>query len=186
MKRIVLIVLTVLFLTGCSSDGGEMKRALSLREKILSGSACSFETVISADYADKVYTFEMKCRMDRNGTMAFEVIMPETISGVTGTVDYDSGKLTFNEDALLFEVLADGEITPVSAPWAMFTALKSGYIKGCGKQQDGLYMQIDDTYEDKALTVDLYTDAQDIPIRGEIIWEGRRVVSMDVKNFIIL
>ena len=47
-------------------------------------------------------------------------------------------------------------------------------------------MQIDDTYEDKALTVDVYTDAQDIPIRGEIIWEGRRVVSMDVKNFIIL
>ncbi len=186
MKRIILILLAVIFLVGCSSGQGELERALSLRERILSGSACSFDVVISADYSDKVYTFEMKCSSDRSGSLSFEVVSPESISGVTGTVAHDSGKLTFDDQALLFEILADGQITPVSAPWIMLGALRSGYITGCARQQEGLYVQIDDSYEDKALTLDLYTDSQDVPIRGEIIWEGKRVVSMDVKNFTIL
>lgn len=186
MKRIALALLVVLMLFGCSSGQKEMERALSLRDRILSGNACSFDAKISADYSDSVYTFEMKCTADQNGSMTFEVIKPESITGITGVVTHGSGKLTFDEEALLFETLAEGQITPVSAPWVMLYSLRSGYIKSCGKHQEGLYIQINDSYEDKALTLDLYTDAQDLPVRAEIIWEGRRIVSIDVKNFTIL
>lgn len=155
---------------------------MSLRSGLLSKSA-EFDTVITADYGDKTYTFGANCTADPQGGLTFTVTQPETIAGITGTVSAGGGKLTFGEQALAFPLLADGQVTPVSAPWILMNTLRSGYLTSCGKEGEAIRLSIDDSYQDDALHLDIWLDAQDVPIRGEILWQGRRILSMEVKNF---
>ncbi len=186
MKRILACVVVALFLGGCSGTTNEMDRAVSLRSKILAAEGCSFLANITADYVDKVYTFSLDCRMEKDGTVFFEVITPEEIEGIKGSITASGGKLTFDQQVLLFEPLADGELSPVGMPWIFMKTLRGGYIKGCDESDDGLYMQIDDSYAEDALHMEIWTDPQDIPVSAELIWQGRRVLSMTVEKFMFL
>ena len=183
MKRILAVLLVLLTLTGCSGQSSELDRAMELRQRVLSGNGCTFDAVITADYGEKIYTFGMKCAADAAGNITFEVTQPETISGITGTISDDVGKLTFDEYALAFEMLADGQITPVSAAWLMIRSLRSGYVSACGKEGDGLYIQIDDSYLAGSLQMDIWTNETDLPVRVELIYQSKRIVSIDVENF---
>lgn len=185
MKRLLAVVLLLLTFNGCSVMESEMDRAIELRNR-LSNSGCTFDVTITADYTQKVYTFSMKCDVDSSGNMAFQVTSPDTISGITGSISDVSAKLTFDDQALLFETIADGQITPVSAPWLLIRTLRSGYVKACGKSDDGIYIQIDDSYEQNALHMDIWTDEDNSPTKAEIQWQGRRILSMAVENFTIL
>lgn len=185
MKRVLAVILSLLFLCGCTSTDSEMNRVLELRKNILSG-GCSFHVAVTADYTQKIYTFGMKCDADSEGALTFSVTAPETISGITGNISSEGGKLTFDDQALLFEMIADGQITPVSAPWLLVRCLRSGYIKACGNSDNGLHIQIDDSYEENAMHLDIWTDENNLPVRAEIKWQGKRILSMDVENFTIL
>jgi len=82
-----------------------------------------------------------------------------------------------------FDLLADGQLSPVSAPWIFMKALHSGYLTSCGKEGDLLRLAVDDSYADDALHLDIWLGSDDLPIRAEILWQGRRLLSMDVTNF---
>lgn len=185
MKRLLAVFLLLLTLNGCSVMESEMGKALDLREQLLT-SGCTFDVTITADYTQKIYTFCMKCDADSNGAMTFQVTSPDTISGITGNISDIGGKLTFDDQALLFETIADGQITPVSAPWLLIRTLRSGYLKACGKYDNGIYIQIDDSYEQSALHLDIWTNEYNLPVKAEIQWQGRRILSMTVENFTIL
>ena len=186
MKRLIAVVLLMLLLTGCSGDGEELDRAMALRSKLQASSGCSFEAVISADYGDKSYSFSVTCQADEQGNVTFQVTQPESIAGISGRISEEGGKLTFDDTALAFELLADGQVTPVSAPWLLVKTLRSGYVTSCGSDEDGIRASIDDSYEEDALHVDIWLDAQDIPDRAEIIYDDRRYLPMDIENFRIL
>lgn len=183
MKRVLPLLLVFLLLTGCGKNNSELDQAMDIRDRLLKSNGCKFDAVITADYGEKVYTFSMYCESDSKGDLVFRVTDPETISGITGTVSQNGGNLTFDNQALAFELLADGQVTPVSAPWLLIHTLRSGYLTFCGKDGDTLHIVIDDSYADDALQLDIWTDANGAPIRGEILWKGRRVLSMDVRNF---
>ena len=183
MKRMLAMLLTVILLSGCGG-GGNIQRAIALRERLLGGNGCSFEATVTADYGEKVYVFGMNCQADSQGDVKFVVTAPETISGVTGSIQQQGGNLVFDEQVLAFETLADGQITPVSAPWLFIKTLRSGYLSSCGEWESGLKIGIDDSYEDNALHLDVWLDSEDLPVRCEILWQGRRVVSLEVRNFL--
>lgn len=182
MKRFVAVLLMVFLLSGCSSSDS-MQRGLALRERLLKSNGCSFDAVITADYGEKVYYFSMQCKTDNNGDLTFTVTAPETISGITGSIRQQGGNLTFDEQVLAFEMLADGQVTPVSAPWLFIKTMRSGYLAFSGITEGGLQLGIDDSYEDHPLHLDIWFDSADLPIRCEILWQGRRVVSLEVRNF---
>ena len=182
MRRVFAVIVILLFLVGCGSDD-HMNRALSLREQLLKSNGCTFDAVVTADYGDAIYTFSMNCQTDKNGNLFFAVTDPETIKGINGRIDENSGSLTFDSQVLAFETLADGQITPVSAPWILIHTLRGGYLASCGKDESGLRIRIDDSYEEDALLLDIWLDDSNLPFRGEILWQGRRVVSIDVRNF---
>lgn len=183
MKRVFAVLLAILLLSGCKNSNSEIGRAMTLRDRLLSSNGCTFDAVITADYGDQVYTFSMNCQTDRDGDLIFSVTDPESISGITGTVSQKGGHLTFDGRALAFEMLADGQVTPVSAPWLLIRTLRSGYLSACGKDEDNLRIAIDDSYDDNALHLDIWVNSQDVPIRGEILWQGQRVLSLEVRNF---
>lgn len=185
MKRIIAIVLMVL-MVGCSKADTALDQAITLRNRLLDGNGCSFDAVITADYGEKLYTFSLNCQADAAGNLAFTVTEPKSISGITGTISDSGGKLTFDDQALAFEMLADGQVTPVSAPWLFLKTLRSGYLNAAGRDGEHTKLIIDDSYEENPIQLDIWLDENMIPIRGEILWQGRRVVSLSVNNFQIL
>lgn len=182
MKRFVAVLLMAVLLSGCGGDDG-IQRGMALRERLLKSSGCTFDAVITADYGEKIHSFSVKCKADGNGDLEFTVTAPETISGITGAIRQEGGNLTFDEQVLAFEMLADGQVTPVSAPWLFVKAMRSGYLAFCGESEGELQLGIDDSYEDQALHLDVWFDAEDLPKACEILWQGRRVVSLEVRNF---
>ena len=182
MKK-VWVLCVFLLLAGCSNETSDMERGLALRAKLLQSNSCCFTADISADYGDKLHTFSMDCQADGRGRLDFTVTAPESIAGITGTVSEEGGKLTFDDTALHFELLADDQLSPASAPWIFLKTLRSGYVRAAGKEDELLRMTIDDSYEDDAMTLDIWLSREDRPQRAEILYDGKRILSLDVKNF---
>ncbi|MBQ7801545.1 MAG: hypothetical protein IJ375_04405 [Oscillospiraceae bacterium] len=185
MKKVLAALLCVALLTGCTGKRGEIDRAMGLRAKLLGSLGYSFDAAVTADYGDKLYSFAMSCTGDNDGNVSFTVTEPETIAGITGSVSAGGGKLTFDDTALSFELLADGQVTPVSGPWILVKTLLGGYLTDCVVEEELLHLEIDDSYEEDALHLDIWLDGEDLPVRAEISYDGRRIVTMEVTNFII-
>ena len=186
MKKWLSLLLIAALFSGCSADHGELERVMTLRAKLLGTSECTYDAVVTADYGDEIHTFRMECTASGNGDVAFTVTEPESIAGITGTLTGSGGKLTFDEQALAFDMLADGQLSPISAPWVFLKTLRGGYVTSCGAEGDGIRVSIDDSYEEDALHVDIWLDALDTPTRGEIIYDDRRILTINIENFRIL
>ena len=177
--------MALLLLGGCKGPEGELDRAMALRAKLLASSV-SFDAGIRADYGDKVHSFSVYCEGDSQGNLGFWVTAPETIADITGRIDGGEGKLTFRDTALAFPLLAEDQLSPVSSPWIFYQTLRSGYLTSAGMEGDLLRLTIDDSYEEDALTLDIWLNGQDIPIRAEILYDGRRILTLEIENFQIM
>ena len=156
---------------------------MELRSRLASSDGYSFDTQITANYGDRLYTFEMNCRVDSTGNLDFTVTAPDAIAGIMGSVNPQGGKIIFDDTALAFELLADGQFSPVSAPWVLVHTLHYGYITSCAQVEGGTMVSIDDSYEDDALNLSVWLGQDGLPTGAEILWRGRRVLSLTVKNF---
>ena len=181
MKRILCLVL-VLVLCGCGRNDDALDRALSMRQR-LQNAPCSFTCTVTADYGEKIHVFSVRCTADISGDMTFEVLSPETISGITGTISRNKGKLTFDGKALAFELMADGQFSPVSAPWILIHTLRGGYLTSCSETDYGMLLCIDDSYDEDPLRLDVRMNGDGDPVSAEILWQGRRILSMEIENF---
>ena len=174
-------------LTGCGGQNQELERMMAFRASLLAGMGCSFQAVITADYGEELYTFTLDCRSDQEGGVTFTVTEPESISGITGHISASGGKLTFDDDqALAFELLADGQLTPVSVPWLLVKTLRGGYVTACGREGDTMRASIDDSYREDALRLDIWFSGNDRPQAAQVLWADRRILSLEVKDFEIL
>ena len=185
MKRLLCVILIVVSLLGCSNNTG-MDKALQLRSRLLQSTGCTFQVEITADYGQRQYVFSEKCESDENNSLNFQVLEPETICGITGVVDDSGGKLTFDNEVLAFPLLADGLLTPVSAPWILLHSLRSGYINACEDSSDKIRIIIHDTYQEIPLEVHAYCDSDCSPYFAEIFWDGRRIITLAIENFTIV
>ena len=159
---------------------------MELRSKLLQASECSFSAVITADYGDKIHTFSMDCKADSSGNLTFTVVKPETISGITGTLSGDGGNLTFDDTALHFELMAEDQLSPVSAPWILIKTLRNGYITSACTEEGKLILSIDDSYDSDPLRLDVRMNLENTPEFADILFDGRRILSVHVTNFQIL
>ena len=185
MRQILLWITIAGLLCGCMPSDDDVDQALRLRQQVLQN-ACEFDAIITADYTDEIYTFTLHCGVDATGVMKFEVKEPESISGISGTISTTQQSLTFDNTVLAFAPMADGYITPVCAPWVVINSLRSGYINSCTKHQDGLVVSIDDSYHDDPLQVDIHLNSEAVPVFAEILWQGRRVLTLGIEDFKIL
>lgn len=175
--------MALVMLTGCTGKRDLLDRAMTLRANLLACESCSFDVKITADYGDELHEFTMSCTGDNDGNLNFTVVKPESISGITGTIGAGEGNLTFDDAALYFPLMADDQITPVSAPWILLKTLLGGYLTACAMEDAYLRLSIDDSYEDDALQLEIWLDSEDKPVNAEIIFDGRRIVTMEVANF---
>ncbi len=181
MRKILCVVLIMLVLCGCNGEKS-MDSVLGLRGKLQNGSS-HFDAVITADYGDRVFHFTLSCSCDPEGNLQFNVVSPDTISDISGSITASGGKLEFDDTALAFPLLADGQLSPVSGPWVMMKALLGGYIQSAGADGEYLRATILDSYAEDAMTVDVWLNENLIPVQGEILWDGRRILTIKVENF---
>lgn len=179
MKKLWCLLICIIFLTGCSKAGGDLDAAVKLRSAILSAETCSFTAVITADYGDMIHEFTLKCISDGDGNVTFSVIGPESIAGITGKITADGGAITFDDTVLAIPLLTDNQLTPVSAPWIMMRALRSGFIASAGSGR----IRLDDSYADDALALDIVLDDSGMPSLAEIFWKNRRILTIHVISF---
>lgn len=172
-----------MFLSGCKSNNDEMDQALSFRQQLENANDCSFYATITADFGESTYKFKLHCTVDETGEMRFTVCEPETLSGISGTFSAEGGKLTFDDSVLAFPSVIEGELSPVSTPWILYTCLLKGYISSCGAADDGIQMIIDDTFNGENLQCIVWLNSDQKPVYGEIVWKGRRVLSVNVEEF---
>lgn len=185
MKRFGVLLIVCVMLMGCSGKDAELQRAMSLRAKLLA-SSCAFDGEITADYGDEIYTFSVTCEGDSQGTVGFRVTAPESIAGITGIADQEGGKLTFSTTALAFPLLADDQLSPAGAPYILLKTLRGGYLTAANMEDGLLRLTIDDSYSDDAMQLDIWLNDADQPVRAEILYDGRRILTMTVSNFQIL
>lgn len=185
MRKILVAIVALMFcLSGCSNGNDGINRAVALRTRLLNN-PCRFTADITADYTDTVACFSMDCQADTQGNIMFSVLEPESIRDITGTLGNAGGSLTFDEEALYFDLLADGTVSPVSAPWILLMTLRGGYLTDTAMEEDRLRVTIHDTYEEDALILDIWLDEEDIPLQADIMYDGRRILTVCVRNFSI-
>lgn len=181
MKKWAISLALLFFLTGCVGKE-EIERGMALRSLLLRSSG-SFDTRITADYGDKCHHFSMACAFDSQGNLKFTVTEPEEIAGIQGSIKNSSGTLIFDDTVLYFDLLTDRQLNPVSAPWILLSTLRSGYLTSAGDDDGLLRLTVDDTYEEDALHLDVWLNSDDMPVRSEILYENRRILSLEVENF---
>lgn len=185
MKRMILCVLVVVLLCGCGQRD-EWASVLQIRQNLLQSDGCTFDAHITADYGQTLSQFSAMCSADREGSVTFTISGPQTIAGITGGISQHGGKLTFDDTVLAFELLAEGRLSPVAAPWVLINALRSGYLHSYQTLQDGLLLLVNDSYEDNALQLQIKIDTNDLPSSAEIYWQERRILTIQVENFRLL
>lgn len=186
MKFFVTVILTLSILCGCSVRDQSMEQATALRKEILEAEGCTFQATITADYGSAIHTFAVSCSADTTGTLSFTVTEPGTISGITGYISDDDASITFDDKILAFQMLADGQISPICAPWLFLKGLRGGYISGCSVDDAGLCVYIDDSFREYPLQLEVYTDVNTIPYHVDFIWQNCRILSLDIHDFVIL
>jgi len=156
---------------------------MELRSRLLSAQGCSFRAEITADYGDTLQTFSLDCRADAEGDLSFAVVQPEEIAGITGTITEAGGALTFEDTALSFPLMADDQLTPVTAPWILVKTLRGGCITSACQEEELLHLTIDDSYEDDALQLDIWLQEEQTPLRADILYDGKRILSLGISAF---
>ena len=61
--------------------------------------------------------------------------------------------------------------------------LLGGYMTAACEEEDLLRLTIHDSYEEDALQLEIWLSAEDVPVCGEIFYDGRRIGTMNVENF---
>ena len=61
--------------------------------------------------------------------------------------------------------------------------LRAGFITSAGSEEKMTRLSIDDRYEDDALHLDVWLEESGTPVKAEVLYRERRILSMDVKNF---
>ena len=186
MKRRIWLLWLAVLMTGCNARVDSMDTALELRGKLNRAEVCNFIANIVADYGDHSYTFTLECMYAKNGDFTFRVISPESISGITGKLSQGGGELIFDDVALAFPMLTDGQLSPVSAPWIFLNALRSGYITSAGVVENCVRVVIDDSYQEESLTLHIWLDEENMPALSEIYFQDRRILTIAINDYRML
>lgn len=184
MKRMICLLGLMVVLTGCSQEDRELAAAMKIRDELLSAGGCSFHAEVTADYGDSLNSFSMDCRGDSSGNLNFEITDPQSIAGIKGSISEQGGNISFDGQALYFPLLTDDQLTPASAPWIFLKTMRSGCITAVCREEGLLHVTVDDSYEEDPLTLDIWFQEEEIPIRADVLYDGKRILTIDVENFL--
>lgn len=181
-KKLWVLLVIVLCLSGCAKTKQPTQKALDFRAGLMNAGSCSFLADIVADYGERTYAFTVEAEHSPQETK-LTVVSPEEISGISAIVSENGAQIVFDGLELDFGELANGYVSPVSVPWLLGQCWVGEYISCAGA--DGEYEKVTYLrgYNDAELTVDTWFTKENIPVYAEIIYDGRRCLTVQIRDF---
>jgi len=170
--------LPCIFLTACSKE--DFSPAIDFRAELVQ-KGCSFTADVEADFGLTVQSFTLQCRTQEE-SMHFEVLAPESLSGITATVSADGGTVTYDGMAMDFGLLANGNVIPAAAPAIIADCWKNAYISAVGTDGEYYTVTYERDHEQKKLVVQTWFE-KGLPISAEICYNQMRVIKITFRDF---
>ena len=159
-----------------------MQTAMDLRTDLLE-QGCSFTAEIQAHLPEGTAEFALQCACAPDGTATLEVSAPDTISGISATVQPGGENVSFDDVALEFGLMADGQVAPMVLPQLLFSCWTGGYIREAGTDKElysAVYLQ---GYGDRELAVEQWFTPEGIPTGADFWFGVDNVASVTVSDF---
>ena len=173
-----------MFLCGCSSQNRAMNAALELRTKLLE-QGCRFSAQIEAHLDDGTAEFTLDCICAPDGNVTLEVTEPDSIAGITATVEPGARRARFDDVGLDFGLLANGQLAPMAIPQLLYGAWTREYIREAGTDEDRFTAIYLSGWDDRELTVEQWLNADGLPIHADLWFGAKNAASVQISNFII-
>ena len=174
---IIAIVLCI-FCTACSKE--EISPAVDFRAELVQKD-CHFIADIEADFGQTVQNFTLQCKTQEE-ELRFEVLEPESLSGITATVSDSGGTVTYDGMAMDFGLLANGNVIPAAAPAIIADCWKGAYISAVGREDDFYTVTYERDHDEKKLAVQTWFE-KGLPISAEICYNQERVIKITIREF---
>ena len=133
-KVCALMMIPALLLTGCGkkSDGERAEELLTeVRGEYLEAAVCTGQAAITADYGQRVYTYDLTFSWQREGETVLTITSPENVAGTVARIT--EGETVLEYDGVMVEtgpLDADG-LTPMGAVPALLACVREGYLAEC-------------------------------------------------------
>jgi len=183
LRRILslaLSMLTLLCLSACTGKEKGAAAAAEIAEKY-SGTAIEAEVEITADYGERVYIFSAEYAGTAEGGR-ITVLEPANIAGVSARIENGGAVLVFEGVELNTGALADGDISPMSALTGLMAAWSAG--SRCSRELLGKTesLRLETPYGKESSQTTWFDESTLLPLRSEIISEGRAVLIITFKT----
>lgn len=182
MKKLIALCACVILLAGCSALPKQpTQHAVDFRTALMGAEGCKFTADVTAEYEDRVYAFTLQTETI-GGETTLQVLSPESIAGIQATITEEGAKLEFDSAILDFGKMANGYVSPVSAPWLLEQCWRSAYIAYAGPDEDYERVTYLQGYQEAELSVDTWFLDQS-PVYAEVVWNDIRCLQMEIKDF---
>lgn len=181
MYKVIAVLMCVLLFCGCSAEK-ELAPLERLRQSMEQNQGCEFDVHILSQTEDRICRFTLHC-VQTGEQFRFEVLSPESIRGIAGTISDSGGALEFDDTLLAFPLLANGEVSPIISPWLLLRCLKNGLVQHAGQTEVGVSVSFADSFRGEEFRVEAALDGMGTPLGCELFWGGRRILQLQVEAF---
>ena len=182
MKKLCLLLaltLSLLSLTGCGRERAILSEYEDFSKRLSNAETLSFTAQVRAEYEHKTARFTLEYS-ESGGAGAVTVTAPALIAGIRAQVERNGTKLEYGDVSLDTGDLNDQGLSPMSSLPLLIKALRSVSPESCW-QEDGknvVQLLVDDD-----LICTVWFGSAGLPLRAEILSDGRVTVYMDIENF---
>lgn len=178
LRPLLLLCLLCLLLAGCGKNPAADRYA-PFSEALGARGDLRFTAAVRAEYPDRTARFTL-CYADESEGYSVTVSEPEEIRGVTVHLNGASSSLGYDSVVLDTGALDRYGLSPTTALTRLVEALRTGHLESAW-EEDGLTVW--QLVPDDALTVQVWLSGEGIPVRAELISEGRVAVFCEILDW---
>ena len=183
---VVITLMGILCMSGCEKEGDVMQNALDFRASVLNAAVCTYEGNITANYGDRMYTCTAQCQYSPSElTAVMTLTAPESISGIVATTTSDSGVVEFEDVAVEFGELGNGNVAPMELSQLVGDAWTKGWIESVSQEGEDWLYTYRLGYDEEELVIYTRLTPQKIPYAVEIYENDTCILEVDIGDFSI-
>lgn len=160
-----------------------MQQALQLRTELLQAGGCRYAADVSVNYDDVRFDFSLDCVCGADGAARMTIRAPQTLAGIAAELSASSARVEFEDTAVAFGLMADGNLAPMQLPQLFVQALCADYISSAGREGDAVRVTYLHGYDDDELTVDVWLSGALLPEYAEVSYQGQMLAAMTITDF---
>ena len=161
-----------------------MNTAMELRTALLE-KGCRFTAQIEAHLEDGTAEFTLDCSCAPDGNVTMEVTEPESIAGITATVEPGARMARFDDVGLDFGLLADGQLAPMAIPQLLYGAWTRDYLREAGTDGERVNAVYLSGWGDRELVIEQWLTGDGVPEQADLWFGTTNAANVRISDFSI-